>query len=151
MIVSEIIESLNKRPDIAAIRVSNLEPLSNEEQQIFRQYLPEQTLIVYGTLAPGKPNHDKLAHVSGVWESGTVKGKLESKGCGATWGFDGFKPVKAPEQSTEIPVHVLRSPMLIENWAALDDFEGTGYKRILAPYTLHHGVMGVGYIYAVND
>jgi hypothetical protein len=33
----------------------------------------------------------------------------------------------------------------------LDDFEGDGYRRILAKYELDNGETGVGYIYAINE
>jgi hypothetical protein len=32
----------------------------------------------------------------------------------------------------------------------LDEFEGWGYKRILAMFELENGEAGVGYIYAIN-
>lgn len=33
----------------------------------------------------------------------------------------------------------------------LDEFEGSGYKRILAKFELNNGEVGVGNIYALND
>lgn len=150
---AEIIATLNLRPDIAHINVSELDTLSlsNSEKEVFRTYLPEQTLIIYGTLAPGKPNHSKIAHITGTWESATVMGRLEKKGWGAALGFNGFKPASPREPSISIPAQVLRSPMLPQNWTFLDEFEGPGYKRILSVYTLADGRIGIGYIYAINE
>ncbi|XWW45044.1 gamma-glutamylcyclotransferase [Fibrella sp. USSR17] len=150
---TETIATLNLRPDIAHINVSALDTLSlsNAEKEVFRAYLPEQTLIIYGTLAPGKPNHSKIAHIIGTWESATVMGRLEKKGWGAALGFNGFNPASPGEPFITIPAQVLRSPMLPQNWTVLDEFEGPGYKRILSAYTLADGGIGIGYIYAINE
>ena len=37
-------------------------------------------LFVYGTLAPGKPNHHVISDVAGEWENATVKGTLVNEG-----------------------------------------------------------------------
>lgn len=149
----QMIAALNKRTDIAHIKVAQLDTLSlsEEEKNFLRQYLPEQVLIIYGTLAPGKPNHIKIAHIKGNWTNATVNGILENKGWGAALGFNGFRHV-APGQSAQvIEAQVLHSTQLNDYWALLDDFEGNGYKRILAPYTLADQTTRVGYIYAIND
>ena len=110
----------------------------------------EKTLIVYGTLAPNAPNHSVIEHIKGDWQQGIVKGKLLKEGWGADMGYLGFKPCSIEEQE-QIPVFVLFSEKLPENWELLDNFEGNGYKRILAQYELHNGQTGVGNIYAINE
>lgn len=52
---------------------------------------PEQCLLAYGTLGPGKPNHHKLEHIEGVWMKGFVRGKLEQEGWAARLGYPGFR------------------------------------------------------------
>ena len=47
-------------------------------------------LFVYGTLQPGKANHDKLAHLSGSWVTANVRGVLIEEGWGADHGCPGL-------------------------------------------------------------
>jgi gamma-glutamylcyclotransferase (GGCT)/AIG2-like uncharacterized protein YtfP len=110
----------------------------------------ENTLIIYGSLAPNAPNHSVVEHIKGEWEQGVVRGKLMKEGWGADMGYLGFKPCSIEEQD-EIPVFVLFSEELPENWAYLDDFEGEEYKRILVQYELKNGQVGVGNIYAIAE
>src|SRR5215210_2258175 len=54
------------------------------------------TLTVYGTLAPGQPNHHVLAPLGGEWTDGMIEGYLIPMGWGAalvhiqatSWGMD---------------------------------------------------------------
>ncbi len=50
------------------------------------------TLAVYGTLAPGQPNHHVLAPLGGEWTDGTIEGDLIPLGWGAALGYPGFRP-----------------------------------------------------------
>jgi len=115
-----------------------------------REHKPERTLIVYGTLAPNKPNHSVVEHIKGTWHKGTVRGKLVNQGWGAQSGYPGFMPASSEEQ-TEIEVFVLISNELESNWQYLDNFEGEDYIRMLAAYELDTGEKGVGNIYAINQ
>ena len=45
---------------------------------------------VYGTLAPGRPNHHQLRGLSGRWIEGTVRGQLLQEGWGAEIGYPGI-------------------------------------------------------------
>ncbi|HEX5150289.1 MAG TPA: hypothetical protein VFW07_02510 [Parafilimonas sp.] len=65
-------------------------------------------------------------------------------------GYYAFKHAGTTEQE-EIKAFVLTSDELISNWQFLDEFEGSGYRRILARYKLDNGEIGVGYIYSVNE
>ena len=47
----------------------------------------DSRLATYGTLAPGRVNHHELAGLKGVWQQGTVRGKLVAAGWGATLGY----------------------------------------------------------------
>ncbi|RXM39175.1 gamma-glutamylcyclotransferase [Chryseobacterium sp. CH21] len=144
---------LNRRKDIADITLKALDQynLSIEEQYFLTRYQPENRLIIYGTLAPGKPNHHKMTHIKGDWKPAILKGgKLETKGWGAELGFNGYVPTEENEQA-DIPCYVLFSDNLNENWDFLDGFEGEGYKRILANYELEDGQQGIGYLYAINE
>ena len=83
------------------------------------------------------------------WQ-GIVRGSLEKRGWGAELGYYGFRHT-SHEKQEEIKVFVLLSDELVKNWQLLDDFEGDGYKRILAKYELENGQIGVGNIYAINE
>jgi hypothetical protein len=50
-----------------------------------------------------------------------------------------------------IEAYILFSDELVDNWANLDAFEGAEYQRILAPFELENGKVGVGNIYAINE
>lgn len=124
--------------------------LTESENTLLQKFQPQKHFIVYGTLAPNRPNHHKVAHIKGTWHEGIVKGKLVSKGWGAELGYNAFKHCSIDE-STDIQAFILVSEELPKNWQALDDFEGVEYKRILAQYELANGTQGVGYIYSLND
>ncbi|MEO8028874.1 MAG: gamma-glutamylcyclotransferase family protein, partial [Bryobacteraceae bacterium] len=85
-------------------------------------------LAVYGSLAPGKANHDRLGGMLGAWRSATVRGHLRNSGWGAAVGFPGL--VWDPE-GPEVDVAIFESPGLPDRWADLDQFEGPDYRRIL--------------------
>ncbi|WP_286927617.1 gamma-glutamylcyclotransferase family protein [Flavobacterium sp. UBA4197] len=152
MNIAEIITGLNKNSRVPDIMVNRLESfdLTETEKAFFKKFKPENYLIIYGTLAPGKPNHHIMEHIRGEWQQATVKGKLENKGWGAEMGYYGFRHADAGEQN-EIEAYVLFSDELVANRKYLDDFEGSGYKRILASYKKSNGETGVGYIYAIAD
>ncbi len=119
------------------------------ERELMYIHRPERALIVYGTLAPNKPNHFVVEHIKGTWHKGKVKGKLINKGWGAQTGHGGYTPA-SPEDQSDIEASILLSGELINHWQRLDDFEGDDYKRVLATYELETGEKGVGYIYAVR-
>src|SRR5262245_8748957 len=47
-------------------------------------------LAVYGTLAPGRSNHDQLSALPGRWLDGHVLGALYEDGWGAALGYPGL-------------------------------------------------------------
>ena len=84
-------------------------------------------LAVYGTLAPGQPNHGVLASLDGRWIEGRVRGRLVESGWGAALGYPGLV---LDEAGDVVRVWVLESVDLPTEWSRLDDFEGPGYERI---------------------
>lgn len=85
-------------------------------------------LAVYGTLAPGKPNHHHLADLSGTWIDGAVRGRLTQLGWGAAMGY----PALTLDDAGEIvSVKIFESDELPSAWKRLDDFEGEEYSRVL--------------------
>lgn len=89
--------------------------------------MPTQRLAVYGSLAPGRPNHHHLAPLGGTWTTGVVRGRLVAEGWGAAIGFPGL--VQDPGGEA-IAVQVLESQALEAHWPRLDAFEGAGYRRV---------------------
>ena len=67
------------------------------------------TLAVYGTLAPGKPNHHVVTPLGGEWTDGLIEGELLPMGWGAALGYPGFRPREGGEA---VAVQVLRASLL---------------------------------------
>ena len=88
----------------------------------------ETRLATYGTLAPGRINHDQLADLRGTWCLGTVRGRLVEAGWGAGLGYPGL--ILDPSGQT-VDVHVFESSDLPDHWPRLDAFEGPGYRRVI--------------------
>lgn len=110
---------------------------------------PDHTLIVYGSLAPGKANHKKITHIQGVWFNGFVYGELEMKGWGADLGHPGLI-ISGKSKKQKISVSILKSKQLPDFWRELDSFEGQEYERILIEYETEAGLKGIGNIYALK-
>ena len=86
-------------------------------------------LATYGSLAPGEVNHHQLAGLEGRWLRGTVRGRRVAAGWGVALGFPGLV---LDESGPAVDVQVFESPDLPEHWARLDEFEGPGYRRVVA-------------------
>jgi hypothetical protein len=67
------------------------------------------TLAVYGTLAPGKPDHHVVTPLGGEWTDGLIEGELLPMGWGAALGYPGFRPREGGEA---VAVQVLRASLL---------------------------------------
>jgi gamma-glutamylcyclotransferase (GGCT)/AIG2-like uncharacterized protein YtfP len=85
-------------------------------------------LATYGTLAPGQANHHQLAGLEGQWRQGTVRGRLVDAGWGAALGYPGL--VLDP-LGPVVEVYLFESAELPDHWPRLDEFEGTGYRRVV--------------------
>lgn len=105
----------------------------------------ETRLAVYGTLAPGKPNHHQLDGLRGSWRPGMVRGRLHPEGWGATLGYPALEPDPRGEA---VAVQIFESDDLPEHWARLDAFEGEGYQRVAIRVTSPEGEVDA-YIYAL--
>src|SRR5918994_2323087 len=88
------------------------------EQRLDTLFGTSHTLAVYGTLAPGRPNHHVLAPLGGEWTDGLIERHLIPLGWGAALGFPGFRPRVGGDA-------------VAGAWPDLDRFEGPGYERIL--------------------
>jgi gamma-glutamylcyclotransferase (GGCT)/AIG2-like uncharacterized protein YtfP len=103
---------------------------ADAERQLDTLFRSGQTLAVYGTLAPGEPNHHVVAPLGGEWKDGVVEGDLYPVGWGAALGYPAFRPRGG---GPAVAVKVLTTPALAAAWPDLDRFEGPGYRRILVP------------------
>ena len=100
------------------------------ERQLDALFRTSHTLAVYGTLAPGQPNHHVVAPLGGEWTDGLIEGDLLPEGWAADLGYPGFGPRVG---GAAVAVQVLTAPSLATAWPTLDRFEGPGYQRILVP------------------
>jgi gamma-glutamylcyclotransferase (GGCT)/AIG2-like uncharacterized protein YtfP len=104
-------------------------------------------LIVYGSLAPGGPNHGLLSDLEGEWHKGWITGELLERGWSAAMSYPALR--WCPEGG-EIEAYLLVSEDLPDHWRRLDEFEGLEYKRIWAPFWDPGGDVQVGNIYAME-
>ncbi|RYC13805.1 gamma-glutamylcyclotransferase family protein [Nocardioides zhouii] len=103
-----------------------------------------ERLFVYGTLAPGRPNEHVLAPLGGTWVPAVVHGEVLDVG----WGADhGYPALALRPDGPEVSGLVLTTPALADHWTSLDEFEGPGYERVLAPVTLASGEVVDAWLY----
>src|ERR671911_1425157 len=100
------------------------------ERRLDALFRTSHTLAVYGTLAPGQPNHHVVAPLGGEWTDGLIEGDLLPVGWGAALGYPGFRPRVGGEA---VAVQVLIASSMATAWPTLDRFEGPEYQRILVP------------------
>lgn len=98
-------------------------------------------MVVYGTLAPGKANHDILSDIQGYWEDCTVNGRTDE--------IDGLPFFDWQPGGPSIKAHLFISDSLPDSWDELDRFEGSKYKKILLPVRKNHGIC-IANIYVAN-
>ncbi|MEL7448029.1 MAG: gamma-glutamylcyclotransferase family protein [Pseudomonadota bacterium] len=89
-------------------------------------------LFVYGTLAPGRPNHKELADVPGTWRAASLNGILHEEGWGAAMGCPAVVP---SDDGPPVDGYVFESDALNSHWHRLDAFEGSAYERV--PVVVH--------------
>ncbi len=106
-----------------------------------------ERLFVYGTLAPGRPNHGVLKDISGCWEKATLKGVLLDEGWGSELGCPGIVPSDAGE---EVEGFVFSSSDLSKHWTMLDEYEGAGYERVSVIVTTESGEKLKACVYALK-
>jgi gamma-glutamylcyclotransferase (GGCT)/AIG2-like uncharacterized protein YtfP len=100
------------------------------ERRLDEHFKVSHNLAVYGTLAPGQPNHHVVVPLGGEWTDGVIEGDLLQVGWGAALGYPAFRPGAGP---ATVPVKLLTTPRLAAAWPDLDAFEGAEYRRILIP------------------
>ncbi|MFQ5528397.1 MAG: gamma-glutamylcyclotransferase [Thermoanaerobaculia bacterium] len=106
-------------------------------------------LAVYGSLAPGRSNHDQVAELAGEWTSGlSVRGELRELGWGVHYGFPALRWSMS---GGEVPVQLFVSEDLPRHWSRLDQFEGSDYVRILVPVLKDGEVETVANLYEARE
>jgi gamma-glutamylcyclotransferase (GGCT)/AIG2-like uncharacterized protein YtfP len=108
---------------------------------------PDTRLAIYGTLAPGRVNHHQISALAGKWQRGTVKGQLFSSGWGAALGFPGL--ILDP-LGPSVDVELFESADLPKHWLRLDEFEGTGYQRVVTTVNTKEGER-IAWIYVLAE
>jgi gamma-glutamylcyclotransferase (GGCT)/AIG2-like uncharacterized protein YtfP len=103
---------------------------ADAERRLEVRFATSRVLAVYGSLAPGQPNHHVVAPLGGEWTEGVIEGDLLPVGWGATLGYPAFRP---RDGGSAVAVQVLTAPRLAAAWPDLDRFEGAEYRRILVP------------------
>jgi len=106
-----------------------------------------QHLFVYGTLAPGRANHEVLQDIPGSWEAATLRGTLLEEGWGAAMGCPGIVP---SVDGDEVEGFVFSSAHLADHWPRLDALEGEGYQRVPVTVRVNETHDVVAYVYALN-
>ena len=107
-----------------------------------------ERLFVYGTLAPGRANHEVLKGIPGSWEAATLRGTLLQEGWGAAMGCPG---IVATADGDEVEGFVFSSAHLADHWPRLDAFEGEGYERVSVTVTVNGTQEVEAYVYALNS
>ena len=103
---------------------------------------------VYGTLAPGRPNHHQLSGLSGRWLEGTVRGQLLQAGWGAELGYPG---IVLDLDGPTVGVQLFESSDLADHWTRVDEFEGPGYRRtVTAVSTAEGNLLASIYVLALH-
>ncbi len=114
------------------------------EEMLDSLFRTSNHFAVYGTLAPGAPNHRVLESLTGQWRDGAVHGDLHEEGWGAQ---QGYPAIRWNPRSGQVPVKLLVSADLEHHWERLDKFEGPAYQRILVPVCMGDDVIAVANIY----
>jgi gamma-glutamylcyclotransferase (GGCT)/AIG2-like uncharacterized protein YtfP len=100
---------------------------------------PSTRLAVYGSLRPGEPNHSEIASVEGTWTAGSISGIVTDR--------MGFPSLSWQTSGDNIELDVLKSDQLLEHWARIDEFEGSGYIRSLVSVNGDDGlIVANGYL-----
>ncbi|EDV0840352.1 MULTISPECIES: gamma-glutamylcyclotransferase family protein [Enterobacteriaceae] len=95
-----------------------------------------ESLFVYGTLGPGRPNAHILENIGGIWQEGHVGGSLLEKGWGAEMGYPG---IVLDDSGNRVQGFLFTSESLPNHWDILDDFEGSEYERVPVKVTTFTG------------
>jgi len=105
-----------------------------------------QTLFVYGSLAPGRPNEHVLAPLGGTWQPAAVRGHLVQLGWGAAMGYPALM---LDDAGAEVRGFVFTAAGLPAFWDTLDAFEGDQYQRVLTTARLDDGSLVEACVYVL--
>jgi len=128
-----------KPPDPIALDLS--------ERAVEALFSVSRNLIVYGSMAPGGPNHGLLARLKGEWWEGWVTGELLERGWSAAMSYPALRWY--PEGG-EIKARLFVSDDFPSQWRRLDEFQGLEYSRIWVPFWSADREVRVGNIYAME-
>ena len=88
-----------------------------------------------------------MLNIGGTWQTASLKGRLAQAGWGAEMGFPGLV---IADDGDAIEGYVFSSENFAAHWAALDEFEGAEYQRVLTQVTLADGSPLDAYVYALR-
>ena len=112
--------------------------LVHQEGQMDFRYSTSRQLAVYGTLAPGQPNHDQLAGIAGEWRPCELHGRIGTRAARVfTW----------DPRAAAVPAMLFTSDDLPDHWWRLDEFEGPDYRRLLVPVFVDGTFLTVANVY----
>ena len=106
-----------------------------------------ERLFTYGTLSPGQSNHHILSDVFGSWEAASVTGTVQFDGRGSA---RGYPAIVLNDAGQSVPGFLFSSDQLSPQWGMLDEFEGTGYRRVLTRVRRSDDSLVTAYIYVLN-
>jgi gamma-glutamylcyclotransferase (GGCT)/AIG2-like uncharacterized protein YtfP len=122
--------------------------LQQLEQEFSFRLGADRRLAVYGSLAPGRSNHDQLQALRGEWRPGlSVTGERVDRGWGAGIGYPAlnWSPSGPP-----VAIELFVSDELPRHWPRLDDFEGADYRRIIVPVLAGDRIVSLANLYAAR-
>ncbi|MCG3098691.1 gamma-glutamylcyclotransferase [Enterobacter sp. DRP3] len=106
-----------------------------------------ESLFVYGTLGPGRPNAHILENIGGSWQEGHVGGSLLNKGWGAEMGYPG---IVLDDWGNRVQGFIFTSANLHNHWDVLDRFEGAEYERVPVDVTTTAGQTIHSWVYRLK-
>lgn len=107
-----------------------------------------ESLFVYGTLGPGRPNAHILEKIGGTWREGHVAGSLIHEGWGAEMGYPG---IILDNSGNRVQGFLFTSENLQCHWDVLDEFEGSQYERVPVKVTTDDGETVISCIYMLRQ
>lgn len=114
-----------------------LDPLDVEADQAFSTNMgAHERLCVYGTLRTGEENHHLMEPLNGQWHDVTYPGYFSAPDDS----YDYPRIAWTPAGDIN-PGELVISDKLPRHWAALDDFEGEDYCRLLTIVQASSGPM----------
>jgi gamma-glutamylcyclotransferase (GGCT)/AIG2-like uncharacterized protein YtfP len=143
------LDSVLLRINVARTMRNVLAEVLQMESELESQYHTSHRLAVYGSLAPGRKNHNQLADLAGAWEHNLyVEGELIDGG----WGLQlGYPSLQWKSGGARIDVALFVSRSMPDHWDRLDRFEGEDYSRILVPVFNRNGLYTIANLYAANS